>query len=254
MSLVTPSPSLPPVAPCPDNHFGPSCAPCPAITAEGACNGHGECVGGGTNRGSGTCRCDDGYVGSECATPVLLFVGIAAAVLLGLFLALRWRKRRRLQAAAATAAAALAPGLGEGGSSASAGTPLLESGGGSSPRSTAAWDDDASTHLMMPSKSTPLPSTSARVVRPPSPVSSQPSRGTLAREVSALRREAAEAQRAAAAARAEAEDAQTCKVCLDAANDTALGCGHVYCGRCAAALRACPLCRVPVTSTTRVYL
>ena len=47
--------------------------------------------------------------------------------------------------------------------------------------------------------------------------------------------------------------AAPCAVCLAAPRTTALGCGHVFCDRCAAQLSTCALCRAPVVSRIRLY-
>ncbi|GIY32918.1 cysteine-rich with EGF-like domain protein 2-A [Caerostris darwini] len=50
---------------CPDNHYGPDCKPCVGGIVN-PCNGHGQCKGAGTRKGSGLCRCDAGYTGELC--------------------------------------------------------------------------------------------------------------------------------------------------------------------------------------------
>ncbi|XP_054721878.1 cysteine-rich with EGF-like domain protein 2 [Uloborus diversus] len=50
---------------CPENHFGPECKPCLGGLTN-PCNGHGQCKGAGTRKGSGQCRCHTGYTGDLC--------------------------------------------------------------------------------------------------------------------------------------------------------------------------------------------
>ncbi|CAL1276430.1 unnamed protein product [Larinioides sclopetarius] len=50
---------------CPENHYGPDCKPCIGGLVN-PCNGHGQCKGAGTRKGSGQCRCDPGYTGDFC--------------------------------------------------------------------------------------------------------------------------------------------------------------------------------------------
>lgn len=45
-----------------------------------------------------------------------------------------------------------------------------------------------------------------------------------------------------------------CEVCCEAARDTALGCGHVTCGRCSVLVAACPWCRAPVGARLRLFV
>ena len=52
------------------------------------------------------------------------------------------------------------------------------------------------------------------------------------------------AQAVAQAATAAAE----CIVCKDQRVDRALGCGHLFCHRCAAVLRLCPLCKQVISA------
>ncbi len=53
------------------------------------------------------------------------------------------------------------------------------------------------------------------------------------------------------------EDVQraACPVCMrdDRRKDTALGCGHVFCAACAAALQTCALCRAPIALRVHLY-
>jgi E3 ubiquitin-protein ligase RGLG len=53
------------------------------------------------------------------------------------------------------------------------------------------------------------------------------------------------------------EDSQraACPVCMrdDVRKDTALGCGHVFCAACAAALHTCALCRAPIALRVHLY-
>ena len=67
-----------------------------------------------------------------------------------------------------------------------------------------------------------------------------------------LRRAALAAE--VAARTAEAAAASECAVCLGAARDTALTCGHLCCASCAAKLATCPICRQRVVSRTRVFI
>jgi hypothetical protein len=63
-------------------------------------------------------------------------------------------------------------------------------------------------------------------------------------------------QQALSPTQAQAPQAQAgapCAVCLVAPRTTALGCGHVFCDRCAAQLTSCALCRAPVASRIRLY-
>ncbi len=72
---------------------------------------------------------------------------------------------------------------------------------------------------------------------------------------------AAAANASAAAAesarlRAELEatrEAATCPICMTNRKDTVFNCGHSTCGECGATLRACPVCRVPITSRIKTY-
>jgi hypothetical protein len=54
----------------------------------------------------------------------------------------------------------------------------------------------------------------------------------------------------------EERDAKLCAVCLDAPKECALQpCAHAcVCAACAATLAACPVCRTPVASVSRVYV
>ncbi|KAK6178706.1 hypothetical protein SNE40_011228 [Patella caerulea] len=50
---------------CPGNTFGPECSPCLG-GMERPCAGNGDCDGGGTRQGKGTCSCHSGYTGELC--------------------------------------------------------------------------------------------------------------------------------------------------------------------------------------------
>lgn len=50
---------------CPENMYGPDCAPCPG-GVQNPCSGNGKCRGSGTRKGTGECRCHRGYSGKEC--------------------------------------------------------------------------------------------------------------------------------------------------------------------------------------------
>ena len=56
-----------------------------------------------------------------------------------------------------------------------------------------------------------------------------------------------------AAELARERESHSCPICLDRPKDTAFACGHQTCGGCAAALRACPVCRAPITTRIRLY-
>lgn len=51
---------------CPENHFGPDCAPCPGYPDK-VCNKNGKCKGAGSRKGNGVCVCDAGYQGENCS-------------------------------------------------------------------------------------------------------------------------------------------------------------------------------------------
>ncbi len=57
-----------------------------------------------------------------------------------------------------------------------------------------------------------------------------------------------------AAARSEAVEAAACAVCLAAARDTFLNCGHIICQRCAERVERCPICRAPISSRSRAFV
>jgi len=45
----------------------------------------------------------------------------------------------------------------------------------------------------------------------------------------------------------------TCIICLDNQNNTALNCGHVYCGICADRIKYCSLCKTKITNKLKIY-
>jgi len=52
---------------CPQDHFGPDCAPCQVLGDNGkVCSGNGKCKGGGTRKGNGKCQCNSEYTGEQC--------------------------------------------------------------------------------------------------------------------------------------------------------------------------------------------
>jgi hypothetical protein len=48
-------------------------------------------------------------------------------------------------------------------------------------------------------------------------------------------------------------DARLCAICLDKPNDTAYGCGHQACARCAGELVNCHICRQAISIRTKLY-
>lgn len=51
----------------------------------------------------------------------------------------------------------------------------------------------------------------------------------------------------------EAEEEKLCDVCMRDAKDTALNCGHRFCGRCAADLTACAICRTEIKARIKLF-
>ena len=52
----------------------------------------------------------------------------------------------------------------------------------------------------------------------------------------------------------EQKEAMLCSVCMDAAKDCMLNCGHLQlCMGCAPALDVCPICRASITNRTKVF-
>lgn len=83
-----------------------------------------------------------------------------------------------------------------------------------------------------------------------------------ARELEAARRAAAEAEQRASAAHqlassaiAENSERDSCRICMDRPIDTALlECGHMCCcGECSKGLQLCPMCRMTITRTIKVF-
>jgi len=55
--------------------------------------------------------------------------------------------------------------------------------------------------------------------------------------------------------KSQIETARTCVLCIDQDKNTKLNCGHVcLCSGCAAKLKECPVCRVPISKRERVYI
>jgi hypothetical protein len=55
------------------------------------------------------------------------------------------------------------------------------------------------------------------------------------------------------ALRADDKQRNSCAICMERPRNTALQCGHTYCGTCAAALFACALCRQEVLLRIHLY-
>ncbi|KAL4104579.1 hypothetical protein QTP88_019873 [Uroleucon formosanum] len=49
---------------CPPKHYGPDCLPCKGYP--NVCSSHGTCKGDGTRKGNGSCKCKNGYEGTNC--------------------------------------------------------------------------------------------------------------------------------------------------------------------------------------------
>jgi hypothetical protein len=60
--------------------------------------------------------------------------------------------------------------------------------------------------------------------------------------------------RARAAADERLADSFDCCICHERRKDTALSCGHILCGECAAQVQSCPECRRAITARTRLYM
>ncbi|KAG2391747.1 hypothetical protein C9374_013232 [Naegleria lovaniensis] len=55
-------------------------------------------------------------------------------------------------------------------------------------------------------------------------------------------------------ATAQPSEVNECMVCMEQNKDCALNCGHVYCNRCAYALKRCPMCDSVVSTRLKLYL
>lgn len=71
---ASPSPSQ-----CPFGYYGSSCSSCPGPSGM-PCNGHGQCDGGGTRSGTGSCSCNVGYSGGDCAIQVGILGGVMVSL------------------------------------------------------------------------------------------------------------------------------------------------------------------------------
>jgi len=49
-------------------------------------------------------------------------------------------------------------------------------------------------------------------------------------------------------------EANECPICLSNRRNTALGCGHLCCSRCAGEIGTCHICREPITARIKLYL
>lgn len=107
-----------------------------------------------------------------------------------------------------------------------------------------------------PAEQQPQPGSARATAPPPYAPTPPPPRAAAAPApppaVAAASAASGEAARLAAEL-AAVQEGRACPVCLDAPKDTAFGCGHQACGGCAALLRACPVCRAPVTARIRLY-
>jgi hypothetical protein len=67
-------------------------------------------------------------------------------------------------------------------------------------------------------------------------------------------REALRTAGSRAAAAEQVAESFVCCICHERRKDTALNCGHILCGECAAQVQSCPECRRAITARTRLYM